>query len=123
MNEPAKAQRIVALAGEGGGLDLYCLEKDSVIHFVWDRIWQIPGDGGEEPKRTSGWGAQEYATVPAAIAAAPGYWLYLAPVFICEELRETLWKIASARLALSKQPPDFIESCLACELSRNTEQV
>ena len=113
MNEPANAQRIVALTGEGGGLDLYCLEKDSVIHFVWDSIWQIPGDGGEEPKRTPGWRAQEYATVSAAIAAAPGYWIFLAPVFIREDLRDMLWKLASARLTQSKQPTEFFESCLA----------
>jgi len=64
-------------------------------------------------EKNVGLGAQEYATIPAAIAAAPGYWLNLAPVFIREDLRDMLWKIASARLALSKQPPDFVESCLA----------
>ncbi len=112
MSDQSDAQRILALAGEGGGLDLYCVEKDGTLRFVWNPIWQMPDEDGQEPRKTVGWKATAYVSVADAIDAAPKYWLFLAPVFVRADFQDLFWKLASTRLAESRRPPEFIRRCL-----------
>ncbi len=104
--------RILGLAGEGGGLDLYCVEKDGALRFTWDPIWQMLDEDGQEPRKTVGWKAKEYVSVSDAIDAAPKYWLVLMPVFVRADFRDLFWKLASARLAESGRSPEFTRRCL-----------
>ena len=113
MSNQTAAEEILVLAGEGGALKLYCVEKDGTHRFAWDSIWQVPDEQGNEPIKTAGWKAKEYATLSDAIDAAPKYWLFLAPVFVAAEFREVFWNLASARLAESEQSSQFIEDCLS----------
>jgi hypothetical protein len=112
MSDQSDARIILELAGEGGGLDLYCVEKDGTLRFAWDPIWQMPGEDGQEPTKTVGWKAKQYMSVTDAVDAAPKYWLSLMPVFVRADFRDFFWNLASARLAESGRPPEFIRRCL-----------
>src|SRR4051812_18155906 len=97
MTQP-NPQKIVRLAGEGGGLDLYVFETDTGMRFSWDSIWQVPDEDGKQPTKTQGWKAAEYLSLTDAVAAAPAYWIYLAPLFVREDFQALVWKHASTQL-------------------------
>ena len=105
--------KIIDLVGEGGGLSLYLLETDDGMRFSWNSVWQIPDEGGEEPRKTPGTRAKEYLTVSEAIAGAPGYWIYLMPKFVRDDFRPLFLDLVARRLAGTTMPAERRESCLA----------
>src|SRR5436190_1690766 len=92
-------QKVVRLAGEGGGLDLYVFETEAGMRFSWDSIWQIADEDGNEPTKTLGWKAVEYLSVINALEAAPSYWIYLAPPFVHEDFRASVWGYVSEQFS------------------------
>lgn len=112
MTQP-QPQKILQLAGEGGGLCLYRTETNGAIRYSWDSTWQVPDESGDVPTKTPGWKPRVYESISEAVDAAPRYWIHLAPVFVTEDLRESLLQLVSARLANSHLLPSDIQDKLA----------
>lgn len=112
MTQP-QPQKVLQLAGEGGGLCLYRFENDGVTRYSWDSTWQVPDEYGNVPTKTVGWKRRMYEFVSEAIDAAPRYWIHLAPVFVSEDLRESLLQLVSVQLTNSHLLPSDIQDKLA----------
>lgn len=112
MQSSDSFERIIGLAGEGGGLDLFCCVTNGVARFAWDRIWQMP-DADGEPQKTPGWKERDYPTISDSFDAAPGYWTWLAPSFVHADHRAAVWQIVSERLTKSRLRPGQLHDAIA----------
>ena len=112
MNQAHGLQKILQLAGEGGGLTLYCMEKDGTLRYWWQSLWTIPDETGRIPTRTPDQEPKSYASIREAMDAAPRYWALLFPVFVRDDFRDLFVELVSARFATLGLPSPEIEDKL-----------
>jgi hypothetical protein len=93
-----KGQLIIALAAEGGGVDLYQFEDAGQTRFTWDGIFGPPNNRGVSEMVDGAAPTRTFVSVSEAMQATYGYWPLLAPFKVDHRYRELFLTLLREKL-------------------------
>jgi hypothetical protein len=95
---PRRGLLIIALAAEGGGIDLYQFEESGQTRFTWDRVFDRPNNRGVAQMVDGAVPTRSFVSVSEAMQATYGYWPLLAPFKVDYRYRELFLALLREKL-------------------------